>query len=237
MSIYELEKNYEFAMEGQNLSEGERISRNMQFVKLLLSNNDQSTIDYHYSLLKKREYKDLYYYIRAAFKKRPQIEEFLVEKIANESDPIVAGDILHILGGIRSSHGISIARKFASNEQEYHREVALYVIGWMGDESDIMILNNCLLSEDTPHLRITAASAHRQISFRLPDLKNKLLLSLKKGYENEKSDEVISWIIIMIQSIAVKRMGLREDKEDPYIIHGELHKAKLKTEKFLSQLS
>ena len=40
----------------------------------------------------------------------------------------------------------------------------------------------------------------------------------------------------MIQSIATRRLGLREDKEDPYIIHGDLDKAKLKTEKFLEDL-
>jgi hypothetical protein len=236
MSISELEKKYKFALEGQNLSEGDRIIRNMQFVKFLLSDNEKSTVEYHFELLKKRDYKELYYYIRAAFKKRPDIEMFLLDKITKENDPILLGDVLHILGGIRSLQGLSIAREYVNSTHEYQKEVALYVIGWMGDEKDIMLLNKCLLNEDSQKLRITAASAHRQIYFRLPDLKSELLQSLKKGYEKEEDDEVLSWIIIMIQSIATRRLGLREDKEDPYIIHGDLDKAKLKTEKFLEDL-
>lgn len=236
MNRSELEKTYEFAKEGQNLSDSERVKCNLQFVKIILSDNDLNTIDYHYELLKKRENKELYYHIRAAFKKRPQIENYLVEKMKIESDPILQGDILHIMGGIRSSYAIQFAREFVTHKNDYQREVALYVLGWMGDESDISILNKHLLEESIPNLRKTACSAHRQIYFRLPNLKNKLLISLKQGFENEMDDDIISWIIIMIESIAVKRLGLREDKEDPYLIHGDLQKSKEKTIKFLSQI-
>jgi hypothetical protein len=40
----------------------------------------------------------------------------------------------------------------------------------------------------------------------------------------------------MIESIALKRLGLREDKQDSDIIHGDLEKAKQKTAKFLAEL-
>ena len=40
----------------------------------------------------------------------------------------------------------------------------------------------------------------------------------------------------MIESIALKRLGLREDKADPYIIHGDVQKAKVKAAKFLAEL-
>jgi hypothetical protein len=33
-----------------------------------------------------------------------------------------------------------------------------------------------------------------------------------------------------------KQLGLREDKQEPDIIHGDLEKAKLKTAKFLAEL-
>jgi hypothetical protein len=91
-------------------------------------------------------------------------------------------------------------------------------------------------AEKNSKLRITAASAHRQIHFRLPELKDKLLGSLKQGFEKETDDEVIPWIIVMIESIALKRLGLREDKQDSDIIHGDLEKAKQKTAKFLAEL-
>jgi hypothetical protein len=40
----------------------------------------------------------------------------------------------------------------------------------------------------------------------------------------------------MIESIALKRLGLREDKADPYIIHGDVQKAKVKAAKFLAEI-
>lgn len=235
MDINELEKEYEFAKEAENIP-GVRITRNMNFVKNILSENTPQIISFHYDLLKKREYKDLYYDVRAAFKKRPEAEEFLIEKLSIENDPITLGDILHILGLIRSPHAASLARTFAGSNNDYQREVALYVLGWVGNESDIEILNTHLLNEESLRLRRTAASAHRQVHFRLHELKNKLLISLKQGFEKEKDDEVIIRIIIMIESIALKRLGLREDKADPYIIHGDVQKAKVKAVKFLAEL-
>lgn len=236
MDTVRLQKEYEFAKEGEHLSDGERVERNINFVEILLSDNSSETINFHYNLLKKREYKNLYHYIRAAFKKRPEAEGFLLKKLPTETDPLTLGDILHLLGGIRSSHAAPLARQFVNNQNDFQREVALYVLGWVGTESDIEILNEHLLSENSPRLRITAASAHRQMYWRLSELKNKLLISLKQGFEKENDDEVIAWIIIMVESIALKRLGLREDKQDPYIIHGDVQKAKVKTAKFLTEL-
>jgi HEAT repeat protein len=236
MNINEIKKEYEFAKRGESLSEGEQVKRNMRFIKILISDNSDEVINYHYNLLKNREYKDLYYDIRAAFKKRPEAENFLLNTLPTETDPIAIGDILHLLGGLRSSKAAPLAREFVNNDNDYQREVALYVLGWVGDESDISILGEHLLGEASSRLRITAASAHRQIHFRLPELKNKLLASLKQGFEKETDDKVIPWIIVMIESIALKRLGLREDKQVPYIIHGDTEKAKLKTAKFLTEL-
>ncbi len=236
MNIDLLKKEYEFAFNGINLSEEEQVKRNMKFIKLLLSNNDPEVVDYHYNLLKYREYKDLYYDIRASIKKRPQIENYLFNKIDIETDPVTQGDILHLLGGLRSVHAASMARSYVSHENDYHREVALYVIGWVGIEDDIKILHKHMLEEQNPHLRITAASAHRQIAWRLSDSKDAILKSLKVGFENEKDDGVLSWIIIMIGSVSDKKLGLIEDRDDPYVLKGDLYKAKKKTEDFLKTI-
>ncbi len=234
--VNKLKKEYEIAKEGINLPDGERVKRYMDFVKMLLADESNEVINYHYDLLKDRENKKLYHNIRASFKRRPQAEEFLLKKSKTETDPTTLGDILHLLGGLRSADAIILARQFVKSNDDYQREVALYVIGWTGEESDIDILNANLISESSSHLRITAASAHRQIYYRLPDLKNKLLMSLKNGFEKEADEKVVVWIIIMIGTISGKRLGLREDKEDSYIIHGDVQKAKTKTLKFLNEL-
>lgn len=235
-NVCKLKSEYELAKKGIDLPDGERVKCYMDFVKILIANDSQEVINYHYELLKERENRDLYHHIRASFKRRPQAEEFLLKKIKTETDSVTLGDILHLLGGVRSAYANTLARQFNNSKDDYQREVALYVLGWTGEESDIDILNSHLLSESSSHLRITAASAHRQIYYRLPELKNKLLMSLKKGFLKEDDDRVISWIIIMVGSISKKGLGLREDREDPYIIHGDLQKAKLKTSKYLDEI-
>lgn len=236
MDINELEREYKIASEGATLSEDEQVRRNMKFIKMLLSENSPEFVTYHYTLLKRREYKDLYYDIRAAMKKRPQIEMFLMGKYNTETDPVTLGDILHLLGRIRSPHAEPMARDFLTHENKYQREVAIYVIGWVGLEDDIALLLDHMLNEKDPHLRITAASAHRQIAWHHTELKDAVLRSLKIGFEKEQDDEVLSWIIVMIGTVAVKKLGLREDKDDPYILHGDLEKAKKKTAEFLATL-
>ena len=57
-------------------------------------------------------------------------------------------------------------------------------------------------------------------------MKAAVVASLKKGFEHEEDDAVIPWIIIMLETILVKKLGLREDKEDPTRWHGDLQKAK-----------
>lgn len=235
MDLNKLRLEYEFVKEGDDLS-GERTTRSFTFINQLLSDNSPDVIQFHYNLLKNRESKDLYYRIRAAFKKRLEAEEFLLKQLLTETDPIALGDILHLLGGLRSSHAAPLARQFVNNQNDFQREVALYVLGWVGNESDIEILNKHLLNKNSLRIRITAASAHRQMYWRLAELKNKLLASLKEGFEKEEDDEIITQIIIMIESIALKRLGLREDKQDPYIIHGDVKKAKEKAAKFLAEL-
>lgn len=232
-----LEKEYEIAKEGQHLSESEQVKRNMNFIKILLSDNSPNIVNYHYELLRRREYKDLFYDIRAALKKRPNIGEFLLIKLKTENDERMQADILQLLGGVKSPHAAKLARDYINHKNEYHREVASFVLGWVGNKDDIQILNEHMLNEKTPLLRITAASAHRQIAWRMPELKMDIIKSLKQGFEHEKDNEVIPWIIIMIETIMVKRLGIREDKHQPDEWHGDLEKAKKKTSQYLESLN
>jgi len=215
---------------------GDNISEILKFKKLLLSDDSPEIIDYHYELLRRHENKKLYQHVRVAFINRHNIEEFILSKLKTEKDEEMQADILHILGRIKSIHAVDVAHDFLKHNNEHHREVACYVLGWVGNDADISLLNYHMLNESAPLLRITAASAHRQIASRIPDIKMEIIRSLKQGFEHEQDDEVIPWIVIMIETILVKRLGIREDKDDPYIWHGDLNKAKQKTKEFLSKL-
>ncbi|MBC8017397.1 MAG: HEAT repeat domain-containing protein [Verrucomicrobia bacterium] len=231
MNIEEIKNEYDLVKKS-----GDNIAEILKFKKNLLSNNSDEVRNFHYELLREHKNKKLYQHIRAAFIKRTNIEEFLIERLNSEKDDNMQADILHILGRIRSAHAVKIAHDFLKHENEYHREVASYVLGWVGNKDDIKLLNYQMLNEKSPWLRITAASAHRQIASRMPEYKMELIRSLKQGFELEQNDEVVPWIIIMIETILITRLGIREDKDDPYIWHGDLEKAKIKTKQLLETI-
>lgn len=216
----------------------EKINRAMAFEQMIKEYHSPDYDRLFYEMFRNRcKCSILRFILRKEFIKRPNAEIFLLGRSKDENDSDMQAEILQLLGHMKSSHALAMARDFFKHEQSNHREVASFVLGWVGGKDDIPLLQKHMLNEENPHLRITAASAHRQIGWRLPELKKELLASLKEGFEKEKDDEVIAWIIVMIESIAVKRLGLREDKEEPDILHGDVQKAKVKTAKFLAELN
>lgn len=187
-----------------------------------------------YNLLRGRRSKLVSSVITAELAQRPSAEGFLTSQIEQEQDPDMQVTALQLLGHLRSPLARLAALKFLAHEHDRHREVALFVLGWVGEEEDIKVLNRHMLEETSQLLRITAASALRQIFFRNPALKDALLESLRAGFMNEKDDEVLKWIIVMIESVATKKLGLREDKEDPDLVHGDLEKAREKTMQYFA---
>lgn len=221
-------------LESQPEPGAEGITRALAFKKMIALHHEPEYLVLFYDLLRNCKIAILRSILRKDFITRPTAECFLLDKSKTEADPYMQAEILQLLGHLKSIHAATLSREYLTHEDVRHREVALFVLGWVGNESDISLLNKHLLNEQYPHLRITAASAHRQIAHRIPELKIKLIRSLKQGFENEKDDEVIPWIIIMIETILIKRLGIREDKDEPDIWHGDLEKAKKKTAQFLA---
>ena len=215
----------------------EKIQRAMDFEKTISNYHGPEYTKLFYNLFKKKcKCKILRFILRKDFTKRPNAEEFLIAQLNIEEDPIMQAEILQLLGHMKSIHTVTIAHDYLKHQNQAHREVALFVLGWLGTEGDIPLLREHLLNEEDPHLRITAASAHRQIAWHFKDLKDAVLQSLKVGFEHEQDDEVLSWIIAMLGTVAVKNLGIREDKDEPDILHGDLEKAKVKTRKFLETI-
>ncbi len=215
----------------------EGITRSLAFKKMIANHHDPEYLPPFYNLLRNCKIAILRSILRKDFITRPNAEGFLIDQSKIETDSYMQGEILQLLGHMKSSCAAPMAREYLNHNQNGHREVALFVLGWVGTENDIPLLTKHLLMEQEPHLRITAASAHRQLAHRMPELKMKLILSLKQGFENEKDDEVIPWIIIMIETVLIKRLGIREDKDNPDVWHGDLEKAKKKTVQFLATLN
>ncbi len=175
--------------------------------------------------------------VRYQFHQRKDPEVFLVKKMDSEINEFLQCDILQILGNLRSTHALNMARLFLGSNNDLKRETALFVLGWTGGEQEISLLAKHMMEELLPHLRITAASAHRQIAWRCPELKQTVIESLAKGFLHEVDDRVVKWIIVMMGTVSVKNLGLREDKQDPNVLHGDLEKAKVKARKFVESLT
>jgi hypothetical protein len=101
---------------------------------------------------------------------------------------------------------------------------------------DIELLKEHMLHERSARLRITAASAQRQMAWRCEEWKPAVLESLKAGFEHETDDEVLGWIIAILGTIAVRNLGMRENKDDPDVLHGDLDQARKKAGAFLRSI-
>jgi len=238
--MYELEQikqlyNKVIEAKGKTGSEGE-ITLGFALSKQLLASNELDVLNFQYECLRDMRSYTAYTTCRAAFGKRKNIEHFLLQKLSIESDTHVRADIVHILGIIRSNKALGIAKEYLVSDNEYMREVCLYVIGWTGSFDEIDLLLQHLLTETTEKLKTTAGSAMRQIAWKDKETKEYILKALKIAFETEQNRNVLSRIIELMGSVAVKNLGMREAKDDPYILLGDLDKAIIKTKKFVQTL-
>jgi len=228
-----IEACYNKARSIETTHEADKIKAKFELEKELLSSNDDEVIEFHYNCLGDTGDETIYFTCRAAFSKRKNIETFLLSKLAVEHDKHKIADIIHILGRIRSHKAIEMAKYNLVDEDDYIREVCLYVIGWTGSIPEVGVLSFHLMNESTQKLRITAGSALRQIAWRITESKSVILEVLKEAFYHESDKNVIARIIELISTIAVKNLGIREDKDNPNILLGDIDKAIAKTKNFL----
>jgi HEAT repeat protein len=231
MDKNELDRQYEASTKTTSFGEHQR------FIKQLLASNDPEVIDYHFSLLGNRQNRNLYQRLRAAFAKRgAPAAQYLIKRAAAETNPQLLGDILHLLGVMKVPEAVPLARKLAGARDPELRDKAVYVLGWLGTESDVDILADRLLNDPNPKVRMDAATAHDQMRMRLPDTTNRLLANLKSALAQETDEEVLAWIIITIQYFLKKKFGLKENIEEA-TYSGDVQKARLKARDVLTKFN
>ena len=230
MDIDKLEQQY------SELKKTTSYSEHQNFISQLLSSDDPEVLDFHFKLLKDRENWNFYTRLRSAFKKRGLIiEDFLIDKIQNESDSSLKADALHLLGQIGSQKAVPIARNFINSDSSSLRETACYVIGWLGSKDDVDHIADRVFNDPDNEIRATAATSLDQIRLRIPETKEKLTSILKKALENEKDEETLAWIIITLQYIMEKKFGLKENIDEAEW-SGDVEKAKQRALKSLADL-
>lgn len=179
-------------------------------------------IDYHYSLLKKKDVgNEMYQLLRNKFSNHGNGDKFLLEKIEQENDEILKGDILHILGSYKYRKNEFLeqtaehAREFIKSKNAYLRSKGIIVLGWIGEKSDVEVFANSMSNDKDEKNRGWAASGLMQLFFHEPTIKDKALKYLQKSLETEKNYFTLSCILTSIQEIAKKRWGtLSTDKPE-----------------------
>jgi HEAT repeat protein len=171
---------------------------------------------YHYDLLLHKDNinKDFFRSLRSRFDEHGEEgKEFLLAKLDNNEDEHFHGEIIFMLGLFRRKYPDqriqAYARKLITSENDYTRNRAVIVLGWVGDENDLKILDSVLSNESNNETRGWSATSMMQMYFRLPQIKDKALEVLQKYLENENDNFVLDCILVSIQVLLNKKKQWR----------------------------
>ena len=222
MSIRELREHYRRVWREDVSFEEEK-----ELIAALLEHHDREHLAFHFDLLRNREHFYLYCSIRAAFKKHgPRGEAFLVERFHSETDPHLRGDALQILGGLRSKSARGFAKEAAVADAETLRYRGVIVLGWVGTVRDMTtVLRDRLLNDPSAFVRGNAATAFRQVWFRISRAKDPAIEILGQALEAEEDEEMVCSIVVTLQDIMKRRFGIREPRDEPGFV-GDAEAAK-----------
>jgi len=235
INLKQLELEYSYLLEGTS-----KISIT-KFVNLLIENSDASIIEFQYNLLKNFDNQDLFYALRGEFYRHKEDGKlFLLKRIKVEKDINLKAESLFILGGLDDltfdeiSFIKNIAKGFIKNYTEYKLQYyGIIVIGWIGQKEELPILKNELLNNKYIQLRAYSASALRQVWYQYPRLKKSILKIYYDALTNEVDEKVNLYIVASIQSLLMKKFGIKETLKGEVI--GDIDKAKLKAIKAIEK--
>lgn len=182
------------------------------FIDMLMEDNSDEVLEFHYSLLSSENDSDLYKHIRISFKKRKESGKvFLLKKLNEERNEKLIAESLHILGNMRCQDVLEYCYKYINHREKDLRYRSIIVLGWVGEDKDIDLLEDHLYSEQETNLTGYCATAMRQIWFRIPETKDKILKIYKEALEKITNQEVWPYILICLQDLLKMKLGIKED--------------------------
>ena len=172
-------------------------------------------VAFHYSLLNDPD-------LDEAFKRNlqhsfdehgEQAEELLLSKLDGDQDKDFQAEIIYMLGQVAKKHipkTLDYARKLAEHQDDYTRDRAIIVLGWIGTTEDTDILRRHLLSDSHAKCRAWSASSYMQIWLKNKDeqLKQAAFEAYKTALPNEKDYFVLASILVSIQEIGATKLGI-----------------------------
>jgi HEAT repeats len=222
VDLNELEEAFEQA------EQSEDVSVHLGFKKLLLSSDDPQVIEYHFELLSRSKNKHLHNTLARFFGwRRESGKQYLLARLADETDAHLLATGLQILGGMKCHEAADMARAHLHHEEATVRERACMVLGWVGGADDIPTLGRLQLDEPDVNTRKWAATQQMHIWSRLPDTKIDVLANLLTAIENESDADVLCCIVYTAQQVLKRKFGLKEDRTTRQMV-GDLAEAKRK---------
>ena len=202
-------------------------------------------VEYHYSLMKDKsldeEFRNSLWY--SFDEHREEAATLLLSKLDSNQDTDFYANIIFCLGRIADEHRIEKerilewSRKLTDSPDDYVRNRAIIVMGWIGQIKDIPLLANHLLNDTDAKCRTWSATSFMQMYFRQKrqSLVDKALPYLKQAISQETDYFALGCMIDVVKELTGKKFGLpqyaidNEDKE-------KIDIAKLKVERFFKKL-
>ncbi|WP_051884677.1 HEAT repeat domain-containing protein [Chryseobacterium luteum] len=212
--------------------------------KLITSVTRSSFVEFHYKLITDRHLDvELRKQLQNKFQEHGEKAEILLlGKLENDEDIDFQAEIIFILGSISEKSKyknqiLAFARKFAESEDDYTRDRAIIVLGWVGTMNDTDILRRHLLEDEHPNCRAWSASSYMQMWFRnkRDALKLKAFEAYKKALDNEKDYFVLSVILSSVQELGKTKLGISQTALDE-VDQEKIDTAKTKAMKFLERI-
>ena len=206
------------------------------FKEELLSSDSPDFLEFHYRIIQdealpekvRGTIKSFFFSEAVNNRNKEVVSEFLYQKYLTGIDNItLKADVIQLLGNLRSKHAKDVALENIAIRKGDLRYRSIIVLGWVGSKTDLKVLNERLLTDPDPQLRGYAATAMRQIWFNHPKTKDDILKYIKEAIEKETAPEALEGMIITVQDLLKKKLGLKESKYGD--VTGDMEEAKIKT--------
>lgn len=204
------------------------------FKEILLSNDSLEFLEFHFDIMYDTDLPnnvkstiESFFWAEAVNNRNPEkVSEFLFAKYNEFDSEEKRIKVLLMLGHLGSKYAKRIVQETIKSDSEKMRYQSIIVLGWVGNKDDLESLNNALLNEKTPECRSCAATAMRQIWFDNKETKDIILHYLKKALLAENENEALLGIIITVQDLLKKKLGIKESFYGD--TSGDVQKAKIK---------
>lgn len=232
MDVKELKSEYKKLLSLDDTDDGI-----FEFKDMLLQSDDINILEFHLNIIENCKDPYLKGQLFSFFSDRPdksKVSDFLYKKYKEGTEDVQAkADIIQLLGHLRSKHAKEVALENITIRKGDLRYRSIIVLGWVGNASDIKILNERLLNDPDEQLRGYAATAMRQIWYNHAKTKDEILRNFKEAIVKENEEKALEGIIIVAQELLKKKLGLKESQYGD--VTGNIEVAKEKTIEALSK--